>query len=148
MHYPVLVFRSVGQPWVQYSYSSATKPMAPSVLHTTAYSIQVTWKPFPSPIKNGEIFGYKICYKPGQSTSSCEHLYYVDHNAASHTVKNLKPNTKYDIEISAGTMAGYGPLVLLSTKTKESSKYVCVWGGGGGGGGGRLIVFTWSWELL
>lgn len=63
------------------------------------------------------IFGYKICHK---LTSSDERRCgYVDHNATTYNVTELNPYTHYDIEISVGTVAGYGPPVLLKDRTNQ-----------------------------
>jgi hypothetical protein len=95
--------------------------MTTSVLNTTAHSIQVSWTPLPSLVNNGRIFGYKICYKIASARWPCQRLGYVDHNATSYTVNELIPYTEYAIEISAGTIAGFGPSVLLTATTNESS---------------------------
>ncbi|XP_028400896.1 protein sidekick-2-like [Dendronephthya gigantea] len=95
----------------------AIRPTA-AVLHKTAWSIQVSWQPLPSVVDNGMIFGYKICHK--LSSSDERRCAYVDHNATTYNVTELIPHTNYDIEISAGTVAGYGPPVLLRDQTNQS----------------------------
>ena len=47
----------------------------------------------------------------------------MGHDTTTYTVKDLVPFTRYEFVISAGTAAGYGPSVLLTATTSESSKF-------------------------
>ena len=98
-------------------------PNTASVLHKTAFSIQISWTPLPSQVLNGQILGYEICHKLDASSEPCEIMSYVGHDTTSFTAKDLVPFTRYEFVISAGTAAGYGPSVLLTATTNESSKF-------------------------
>ena len=76
--------------------------------------------------RNGRLIGYKICYKLSSSFAPCENAAYVSHKINSYLIKDLKPFTEYNIEISAGTIAGYGPPITTKEKTQESSKLL-IW---------------------
>lgn len=95
-------------------------PKKASIQRATSNSIQITWDPLPSGTDNGKLFGYKICHKLSSSLVPCETAGYVSHDSTSYTLDNLTPYTDYSIEISAGTIAGYGPPLLLYEKTKQS----------------------------
>ncbi|XP_028400962.1 protein sidekick-1-like [Dendronephthya gigantea] len=95
----------------------AVKPTA-TVLHKTAWSIQVSWLPLPLEMDNGMSFGYKICHK--LSSSDERRCAYVGQNTTSYNITGLIPFTHYDIEISVGTVAGYGTPVLLWDETCEA----------------------------
>ena len=98
-------------------------PKAIYVLHKTAFSIQISWTPLPSPVSNGRILGYKVCHKLDMSSEPCETTAYVGHDTTSYTAKDLVPVTKYSFLVSAGTAAGYGPSTLLTATTNESSTF-------------------------
>ena len=95
-------------------------PNKASIQLATSNSIQITWDPLPSETDNGKLFGYKICHKPSSSLVPCETAGYVGHDSTSYSVENLTPYTDYNVEISAGTIAGYGPPLLLYGKTKQT----------------------------
>ena len=100
----------------------AIMPDKASILLTTSNSIQITWDPLPSVTDNGKLFGYKICHKLSSSLLPCETAGYVSHRSTSYTVENLAPYTDYNVEISAGTIAGYGPPLVLREKTQQSRR--------------------------
>ena len=88
----------------------------------SAEALRVFWHRLPSEVDNGKIFGYKICCKSSSSLTPCENAVYVSERATSATVRDLIPFTDYTVEISAGTVAGYGPPSLLEAKTGEASR--------------------------
>ena len=100
----------------------AMKPSTISIVDKSAVSIEVSWAPLPSQVNNGRIHGYRVCHKLASSDLPSEKSCFVSRNATSYLVQDLTPYTQYDIEISARTMAGYGPAATLSARTNESSK--------------------------
>ena len=53
----------------------------------------------------------------------CNNAIYLSNRARNVYVKDLLPFTDYTVEISAGTLAGYGPPFIVHAKTREASKY-------------------------
>ncbi len=105
-------------------YSVATKPTNASVRQKTATDIDIEWNPLSSEVNNGKIFGYKICHKLSSSVRPCETAGYTGFDRTSYIIKDLIPFTDYTIEISAGTIAGYGPPLVLLAKTSESRRLI------------------------
>ncbi|CAB3996428.1 receptor-type tyrosine- phosphatase S-like [Paramuricea clavata] len=102
-----------------YGCAPAIKPTEASVIRKSSEWIKIEWTQLPSEVDNGKIFGYKICHKLSSSVR-CETAHYVGHDTTSYYIKDLIPYTDYNIEISGGTIAGYGPPILLPAKTRES----------------------------
>ena len=95
-----------------------------SILYKTANSIHVSWTPSPSQVYNGRIIIYKICHKLASSRFPCEKIGFAAWNATSYVVQDLIPYTAYKFEISAGTVAGFGPPISLSATTNETGKHI------------------------
>ena len=74
----------------------------------------------PKVTQNGKIRGYKICHMESSSQLPCQSSAFVQYGITSYNIRKLKPDTQYTIEISAGTIAGYGPPFVLRTITNES----------------------------
>lgn len=93
------------------------------MLNKTANSVHVTWTSLPAQVNNGKIFGYKVCRKLSSTRAPCFKVVYVDYRTTSYTLRELSPYTGYDIEVSAGTIAGYGAKAILSVVTEQSSEF-------------------------
>ncbi|XP_028401484.1 phosphatidylinositol phosphatase PTPRQ-like [Dendronephthya gigantea] len=104
-----------------YGCAPAIKPTKASVVNRNKDLIEIGWTPLPSVIASGKIFGYKVCHKLSSSLLPCETSSYVSHTASTYSIGHLTPYTDYSFEVSAGTIAGYGPPVVLHAKTLESS---------------------------
>lgn len=91
-----------------------------TVAYINSTSIHVVWNPLPKVTLNGKVFSYRICHKEWSSLLPCQDSAFVQDGITSYTITKLKPYTQYTIEISAGTIAGYGPPFVLRTRTNES----------------------------
>ena len=96
------------------------KPTRAIVLNASSNSITIQWNLLPSVVKNGKLFGYRLCYKQLISNIPCKTAGYVDYLTNSYTIYNLNPYTDYHLEVSAGTIAGYGPPFIFRSTTQES----------------------------
>ena len=91
-----------------------------TVAYINSTSVHVVWNPVPKVVSNGKIFSYRICHKEWSSLLPCQNSAFIQYGVKSYTITKLKPYTHYSIEISAGTIAGYGPPFVLRTRTMES----------------------------
>ena len=77
----------------------------------------------PEADQNGIIRGYRITYKGDNSWSRNESTVNVgDAEIKTKSLKNLNPNTVYNICVSAFTNKGQGPTSCVSAATPEDSK--------------------------
>ena len=86
-------------------------------------SVTLSWQPPSLEQRNGIIENYKICIRKfSPSPGLCEMMVWAGNDTKS-TVTNLKPYTTYNFRISAATVAGVGPSVLLVNKTSQAGWY-------------------------
>ena len=86
----------------------------------SAKSITISWTKPNKEDLNGELIGYVIRVnstsaanasrsRSRRDTTSMSMLYNVSKNHTSFTVKDLKPASKYSLEVAAKTSVGMGP---------------------------------------
>ena len=106
-------------------YGSITFSAAPSAapenitaMALTASQIQVTWDPPPPTQRNGPILAYNFT-----ATDTTTGLLVRSAILASRTttVVSLRPFTRYEFTLSAGTSVGYGPSDSVTELTLEDS---------------------------
>ena len=89
---------------------------------TSSTSIQMKWDDVPEADQNGIIRGYRITYKGDNSWSRNESTVNVgDAEIKTKSLKNLNPNTVYNICVSAYANKGHGPASCVSAATPEDS---------------------------
>ena len=85
---------------------------SPQDINITVYnstSLNVTWNPPTILHQNGIITKYKLIYSTTSSEVSNTATREVDGSRHSVLLVGLEKNTEYNITMSAGTSAGYGP---------------------------------------
>ena len=104
--------------------SAPTKtPENVRVIETSSTSIQVKWDDVPEADQNGIIRRYRITYKGDNSWSRNESTDNVGGaETKTKSLKNLNPNTVYNICVSAYNDKGHGPASCVSAATPEDSK--------------------------
>ncbi|XP_046851039.1 phosphatidylinositol phosphatase PTPRQ-like [Xenia sp. Carnegie-2017] len=85
-----------------------------------ATNITASWLPPDPALRNGRIINYKLCIKIGSTSQGPCLLQITTGNITVYTFSNLKPNTKYQLRISAATKIGYGSAAVLTTRTLEA----------------------------
>ena len=71
-------------------------------------SLSISWKPPDITFRNGIVNKYKLCYSiTGDLNVKCSGAV---RSSLSYTIRNLQSATKYSVEMSAGTSAGYGTI--------------------------------------
>ncbi|XP_028400814.1 uncharacterized protein LOC114523946 [Dendronephthya gigantea] len=89
--------------------------------HVGATSISLSWSPPDLLLRNGWIIRYIICVRVYNTSSDlCQQRIELGKNTYGHTVTNLKPYTKYFLEIIAGTIAGDGPHAFVVNRTLQT----------------------------
>uniref|UniRef100_A0A673JUX6 Immunoglobulin superfamily DCC subclass member 4-like n=1 Tax=Sinocyclocheilus rhinocerous TaxID=307959 RepID=A0A673JUX6_9TELE len=107
---------------VAYSLMGASRPSLPvtvemledvpsaspqlSLLSTSPTDIRVMWLPLSSQLSRGAITRYRIDYR---ALEQVDHIYSVEvgGNETQVTLRDLKPNQTYQLQIAAGTRAGF-----------------------------------------
>lgn len=86
-------------------------PSAPpanvTAYNTSAVSIMVFWALIPKPQRNGQVVGYKVCYKRADSRNSV--MYCTAVHALGIELGGLKPFTPYWVTVLGYTNKGEGP---------------------------------------
>ena len=71
-------------------------------------SLSIFWKPPDITFRNGIVNKYKVCYSiTGDLNVKCSGAV---RSSLSHTITKLQSATKYSVNVSAGTSAGYGTI--------------------------------------
>ncbi|XP_028399358.1 uncharacterized protein LOC114522809 [Dendronephthya gigantea] len=81
-------------------------PMNVTYTFRSNYSLELSWMPPESDIRNGILTGYQVCYS--SQTMSTSPKCTQTNTTLSYTVDNLKPSTKYIVTVAAGTSVGFG----------------------------------------
>ena len=110
-------------------------PIEARMTDVQASTISLSWLPPEPELRNGRIRKYAICIRifstfPG----SCLREIILDMKNTLDTrieydVVDLKPYTKYIVDISAGTAVGFGPSVALVNETQQAGKGIVVYFG-------------------
>ena len=108
-----------------YFCSSFTVPsMSPSNITCKEWSSQkliIEWSQIDDSKWHGFMGGYIAFYKLYETTGSWSNV--TAHSVAKQiTIENLKPYTRYEIELAAFTGKGLGPSAWIQCRTLESGK--------------------------
>ena len=77
-------------------------------------SLQVSWNAPEERLQSGEITGYNVCFHTKDTAPKC--LLPKSTKVLSHTLRNLRPSTKYYVTVAASTSVGYGEKSLEMSK--------------------------------
>ena len=111
----VLVMYCMVVHWL-YALAPAGPPVNVRVTNASSYSVLVQW--LPPEVPNGIITHYSIYINYNNGT---HHKRQVDAEISLYLLEELRPHQIVGIRISAGTIAGEGPLsVEKSTRTNET----------------------------
>ncbi|XP_029918035.1 Down syndrome cell adhesion molecule-like protein 1 homolog [Myripristis murdjan] len=117
----MFAINSVGTSETSNTLTVTTKEAAPGgppldvqVEALTSHSIQVTWKPPKTDLRNGVLRSYSLSYREYDPESrqfrrSQHHSVTATRELESVTLHNLKPSTQYSMLIQAKTNGGLGP---------------------------------------
>ncbi|XP_028402594.1 receptor-type tyrosine-protein phosphatase F-like isoform X2 [Dendronephthya gigantea] len=81
-------------------------PMNVTYIFRSKYSLELSWMPPGSDLRNGILTGYQVCYS--SQTMSTSPKCTQTNTTLSYTIDNLKPSTKYIVTVAAGTSVGFG----------------------------------------
>ena len=84
--------------------------------------MSIEWQPPVPELRNGKIINYTFCIRVfSTSPGPCLHEITLG-NQTHYKATQLKPYTKYIINILAGTEIGFGPPVMIVNTTSEAGK--------------------------
>ena len=108
----------------------STAPTAsPTNLNTLVLSaniISVTWDP-PAPIdQNGVITHYLLTFRGIERDTATRDIFLFSNQSffTDYFLADLESSTIYDIEVSASTEQGFGPIARISSRTEPESKSI------------------------
>ena len=86
--------------------------------------MSLSWLPPKPELRNGVIVKYTICIRVySHNPGPCLREIMLERRTEyRYTVVDLKPYTKYVVQISAGTVIGMGPHVSLENETLQAGK--------------------------
>ncbi|OZC05838.1 hypothetical protein X798_07187, partial [Onchocerca flexuosa] len=90
-------------------------PRAIELIEKTDHSLHIRWIPPPDPL--GQITQYKVGIVSLDDPHDQLKTFLVDHPTLQHLLSNLRPETSYNISISAGTKRGFGPVAWTRYST-------------------------------
>jgi hypothetical protein len=113
---------------------SHTAPGGPPIdartIGLSSHKLTLSWLPPDPELHNGIIIKYLICLRvvstsPGPCLREMTHvLGRQDDPITKFTVSELKPYTKYGLNISAGTVVGFGPSASVVATTLETGNFL------------------------
>lgn len=107
------------------SISTLSAPSGPPydlrVIFVNASSLTVSWSPPELILQNGVIRNYNVCVRIFAITSRCGDVV-LPGSQTNYIASGLAPFTVYDVIVSAATSVGYGPSMLVTTKTSEAGE--------------------------
>uniref|UniRef100_A0A3P8ZZ50 Fibronectin type-III domain-containing protein n=1 Tax=Esox lucius TaxID=8010 RepID=A0A3P8ZZ50_ESOLU len=75
-------------------------------VHSTTTSAVLHWNHIPLSHRQGFLTYYKICYRRTQNGKECHN---ISASETEYSIQNLTPQSTYEIQLSGGTVAGFGP---------------------------------------
>ncbi|VDN03313.1 unnamed protein product [Thelazia callipaeda] len=90
-------------------------PRAIELVEKTDSSLHIRWIPPSDPL--GQITQYKVGIVSLDDPYDHQKTFLVDHPMLQHILTNLRPETSYNISISAGTKRGFGPIAWTRYST-------------------------------
>ncbi|XP_019904345.2 interleukin-12 receptor subunit beta-1 isoform X2 [Esox lucius] len=89
-------------------------------VHSTTTSAVLHWNHIPLSHRQGFLTYYKICYRrtqngKGNAKTECHN---ISASETEYSIQNLTPQSTYEIQLSGGTVAGFGPPETINVMTQ------------------------------